>query len=192
MAVLVVAAHDSKTVRSQRRQRRRRRAPDGPGRRPCWCAGSNAGEAAKSAAAIAGRRQGAAGRGCGLRQLGRRGRRAAGRQARAELQPHRHGSRSRSARTWRRGSRPCSMSARSPRRSRSCRPTPSCGRSMPATPWRRCRPPTRSRSSPSARPTSRRPPAAARRRSRQIGGDRRRRTFRPMSAPSSPRASGPS
>ena len=44
-------------------------------------------------------------------------------------------------------------------------PTPSCGRSMPATPWRPCRPPTRSRSSPSARPTSRRPPPAAPRRS---------------------------
>ena len=78
------------------------------------------------------------------------------------------------------------------RHRRSSRPTPSCGRSMPATRWRRCSRATRSRSSRSAPPPSR--PAAG-------GGSaaietdrrrRRRRASRRSSAPSCRRASGPS
>ena len=170
MAVLVVAEHDDKTVRSQRRQRRHRRRARCGADVHVLVAGSNAGDAAKSAAAHRGRGQGAAGRGRGLRQLAGRGRRAAGREARAELQPHRVGRRPRSARTSRRASRPARRRPDLRRHQGRRRPTPSCGRSTPATRSRPCRPPTRSRSSPSARPPSRRRPTGGSAPIEQIGG----------------------
>jgi electron transfer flavoprotein alpha subunit len=188
MAILVVAAHDNKTVAPM--------SPTPSPPRARWApmctvlvAGKDCGDAAKSAAAIAGVAKVLQAEDAAYANWVGRGHRPAGREARPELQPRRDGGRlgrqERAPRVAR-----CSTSARSPRQSRSSRPTPSCGRSMPATPW-----PTVQTADKikvvTIRPTNFKAAAGGGSARSSRSAARAPRAFPPMSAPSCPRASGP-
>ena len=92
MAVLVVAAHDGKTVRANVANAVAAAGQMGS-EVHVLVAGSNAGEAAESAAAIAGVAKVLQAEDAAYANWAGRGHRAAHRQARAELQPHRDGGR---------------------------------------------------------------------------------------------------